>query len=235
MPVLNGRPVLPLMCSPTAALLLPNGLHGLFGSPATCRQRSLNRICSRRFVNGATPGRFLRIPQTGLPAVYCNRHTAKEYIAIPVPQRLPSTSALASVTLSVNTVWVRTEDGRLWIAPRHPDHGLSWGYRGAGPTALAVWQPAGTEQTASVRACQRRVAHEGDRCHDRKGFAGFGTSPSRRRFRQQDPILDTQLESRLSGSDLTAPILNSSTEPTPPMQRAGPPPRPSQPRAEHGT
>jgi hypothetical protein len=54
------------------------------------------------------------------------------------------------------------------------------------------------------------------------------------RFRQQDPILDTQLESRQPGSDLTAPILNPNTEPTPPMQRAGPPPRPSQRPAEHG-
>jgi hypothetical protein len=83
-------------------------------------------------------GEVLEDPQTGLPAVYCNRHTRKEYIATPVPQRLPTTSALASVTLSVNTVWVRTEDGRLWIAPRHPGHGLNWGYRGAGPTALAT-------------------------------------------------------------------------------------------------
>jgi hypothetical protein len=83
-------------------------------------------------------GEVLQDRQTGLPAVYCNRHTVKEYIETPVPQRLPTTSALTSVTLSVNTVWMRTQDGRLWIAPRHPSRGLNWGYKGAEPATLAT-------------------------------------------------------------------------------------------------
>jgi hypothetical protein len=44
---------------------------------------------------------------------------------------------LASIDLSDNTVWIRTEDGGLWIAPEHPNAGLNWGYKGGGPMALA--------------------------------------------------------------------------------------------------
>ena len=34
-------------------------------------------------------------------------------------------------------MWVHTEDGGTWLAPERPGHGLSWGYHGGGPAALA--------------------------------------------------------------------------------------------------
>jgi len=35
-------------------------------------------------------------------------------------------------------VWIRTSDGGLWLAPFLPGVGLSWGYSGGGPAALAT-------------------------------------------------------------------------------------------------
>src|SRR5215470_16321789 len=39
----------------------------------------------------------------------------------------PGPSRLAEVTLGGHTVWIRTEDGRLWLAPYLAGTGLSWG------------------------------------------------------------------------------------------------------------
>jgi hypothetical protein len=54
-----------------------------------------------------------------------------------VPQRLPATSPLGEVILD-DPIWVRTQDGTLYLAPKHHYYGLSWGYSGSGPGALAV-------------------------------------------------------------------------------------------------
>ena len=35
------------------------------------------------------------------------------------------------------SVWIHTEEGGIWLAPELPGHGLSWGYHGGGPVALA--------------------------------------------------------------------------------------------------
>jgi hypothetical protein len=56
-----------------------------------------------------------------------------------VPQRLPATAPLAEVTLDHGgKVWIRTADGKLWLAPEQSGTGLSWGYSGGGPLALAI-------------------------------------------------------------------------------------------------
>jgi hypothetical protein len=91
-----------------------------------------------RLVGRAHPATLLHDPDTGLPAVRREFHLGGEQIFTAVPSRLPTTGRLSAVTLSGTTVWVHTDDGGLWIAPRHPGHGLSWGYPGGGPTALAV-------------------------------------------------------------------------------------------------
>ncbi|SNT61928.1 hypothetical protein SAMN05216276_108621 [Streptosporangium subroseum] len=72
-------------------------------------------------------------PATGLPAIT----DEKGVLYAAVPQRLPATAPLAQVILQDATVWIRTADGRLYLAPRYPGNGINWGYRGSGPHALA--------------------------------------------------------------------------------------------------
>ena len=74
-------------------------------------------------------------PQTGLPAARSSGGTLRAA----VPQRLPATAPLAEVTLDHGGhVWIRTTDGNLWLAPEQSGTGLSWGYNGGGPLALAI-------------------------------------------------------------------------------------------------
>jgi hypothetical protein len=54
-----------------------------------------------------------------------------------IPQRLPATSSLAELILD-HPIWVRTQDGTLYPAPKDHYFGLNWGYSGSGPGALAV-------------------------------------------------------------------------------------------------
>ncbi|RVX39157.1 hypothetical protein EDD27_1504 [Nonomuraea polychroma] len=54
-----------------------------------------------------------------------------------IPRRLPASSPLAEIILD-QTIWVRTQDGILYPAPKHSYYGLSWGYPGVGPGTLAL-------------------------------------------------------------------------------------------------
>lgn len=74
---------------------------------------------------------------SGFPAVRRTDHLGEVMILASVPQRISTTSPLAEVTFGGFTIWIRTEDGRLWLAPEVAGSGLSWGYRGGGPHALA--------------------------------------------------------------------------------------------------
>lgn len=47
-----------------------------------------------------------------------------------MPQRLPTTSPLATVQLSDHRAWVRTDDDTLWLAPSDSTYGHTWGYNG---------------------------------------------------------------------------------------------------------
>lgn len=58
-------------------------------------------------------------------------------LLVAVPQRLPTTEPLTEVILDT-PIWVRTEDGTLYPAPRNEYFGLSWGYGGSGPGSLAL-------------------------------------------------------------------------------------------------
>jgi hypothetical protein len=81
-------------------------------------------------INRDGAGDALVDPLTGAPAV---RHP--DGMVTIVPQRLPTTSPLAEVTLG-RPIWVRTADGTLYPAPQRR-LGLTWSYGGTGPGVLA--------------------------------------------------------------------------------------------------
>jgi len=101
--------------------------------PPTVLERQLlghiTSVDSAELLHDDTSGcaAVLRTDQMGEATVYAS-----------VPQRIGTLALLAEVILSGNTVWVRTSDGGLWLAPSLPGRGLSWGYSGGGPDALAV-------------------------------------------------------------------------------------------------
>lgn len=53
-----------------------------------------------------------------------------------MPQRLPATAPLTELVLD-GPVWIRTADKKIYPAPRDSYFGISWGYQGSGPGALA--------------------------------------------------------------------------------------------------
>jgi hypothetical protein len=79
-----------------------------------------------------TRGEPLVDPVTGAPAI----RRADGTIRTVTTQRLPTTSALSEVVID-DPIWVRAADGSLYLAPRAPSTGLSWGYGGSGPVTLA--------------------------------------------------------------------------------------------------
>jgi hypothetical protein len=72
-------------------------------------------------------------PETDAPVV--REEDGTLYLA--VPQRLPATTPLAELILD-DPIWVRTEDGILWSAPKDAYYGIAWGYSGSGPGTLAL-------------------------------------------------------------------------------------------------
>ncbi|MGH3945416.1 MAG: hypothetical protein ACRDSI_10280 [Pseudonocardiaceae bacterium] len=54
-----------------------------------------------------------------------------------IPQQLPTFGPMAEITFD-RPIWVRTEDGRLYPAPKDSYWGLNWGYPGSGPGSLAL-------------------------------------------------------------------------------------------------
>jgi predicted DNA-binding transcriptional regulator AlpA len=77
---------------------------------------------------------LLTDPTTDLPVIRNGRSTFHAAI----PQRLPATAPLSKVVLYDGNVWIRTEDGGLYLAPEQSGRGMSWGYSGGGPYALAL-------------------------------------------------------------------------------------------------
>ncbi|MBG0818359.1 hypothetical protein [Planomonospora sp. ID82291] len=75
-------------------------------------------------------------PVTDAPAIRVKRRRRIELLAA-IPQRLPATSPLTELILD-EPVWVRTGDGTLYPAPQTSPYGPAWGYRGAGPSTLAL-------------------------------------------------------------------------------------------------
>lgn len=75
---------------------------------------------------------------SGCPALRRTDHMGETTVYARVPQRISTLAPLSEVTLGGHTVWIRTADNRLWLAPAVEGHGLSWGYGGGGPTALTI-------------------------------------------------------------------------------------------------
>jgi predicted DNA-binding transcriptional regulator AlpA len=74
-------------------------------------------------------------PATDAPV--CRMAGQEHVLEAGVPQALPASSPLAELILK-DTIWIRAEDGTLYIAPHSHSHGLSWGYGGTGPRTLAL-------------------------------------------------------------------------------------------------
>lgn len=82
---------------------------------------------------GQSAAEVLVDPETDAPAV----RKPDGMLEAAIPQRLPAASPLAELILE-GPIWVRTEDGLLYPAPRDHYYGLSWGYNGSGPGTLAM-------------------------------------------------------------------------------------------------
>lgn len=74
---------------------------------------------------------------SGCPAIRRTDHMGNVTMYACMPQRIGTVAPLSEVILSRQTVWIRTSDGGLWLAPSLPGRGLSWGYSGSGPIALS--------------------------------------------------------------------------------------------------
>jgi hypothetical protein len=77
---------------------------------------------------------------TAAPAVGHTDDRGELTVTATCPQRIPSLAPLAEVILSHGTVWIRTDDGRLWLAPNISGIDLSLtdsgSHGGSGPAAL---------------------------------------------------------------------------------------------------
>lgn len=103
------------------------------GQPPTVLERHLLEN-----VKSVDHGELLYDDASGCAAVRRTDHLGEVTVYACVPQRISTLAPLSEVTLSGDTVWIRTSDGGLWLAPSLPGRGLSWGYSGNGPHTLAA-------------------------------------------------------------------------------------------------
>jgi hypothetical protein len=104
------------------------------GQPPTVLERRL-----LEHISEVDRGELLYDDASGCPAVRRTDHLGTVTVYACVPQRIGTLAPLAEVILSSGyTVWIRTSDGGLWLAPSLPGRGLSWGYSGGGPHAFAA-------------------------------------------------------------------------------------------------
>ncbi|MGH3172127.1 MAG: hypothetical protein ACRDN0_40510, partial [Trebonia sp.] len=76
---------------------------------------------------------ILTDPETDAPVIRKEGGT----LLAAAPHRLPTTSPLMELILDY-PIWIRTEDGTLYLAPQHHYFGIGWGYGGSGPGSLAL-------------------------------------------------------------------------------------------------
>ncbi|MBD0695811.1 hypothetical protein [Streptomyces sp. CBMA123] len=96
-------------------------------------------VLQRWVLSDRDEGELLHDPATGLPVVRTESARGRVTLFAPASQRLPTTSRLSEVIFSYGTVWVRTDDGGLWLAPQVPGEGLGYSQGGGtgGTSALA--------------------------------------------------------------------------------------------------
>jgi len=120
------------LSSPAAAEWTERLRPAPVGRPPTVLERRLLES-----VRSTDHGVLLYDDASGSAAVRRTDYRGKVTVFASVAQRISTVAPLSAVTLGGHTVWVHTEDGGIWIAPELPGHGLSWGYSGGGPVALA--------------------------------------------------------------------------------------------------
>jgi hypothetical protein len=118
--------------SPAAAAWTERLRPAPAGQPPTVLERRLLEN-----IRSTDQGELLYDDASGCSAVRRTDHLGEVTVFASVPQRISTVAPLSAVTLGGHTVWVHTEDGGIWLAPELPGHGLSWGYSGGGPVALA--------------------------------------------------------------------------------------------------
>jgi predicted DNA-binding transcriptional regulator AlpA len=79
------------------------------------------------------PVDWLQDPATGIPAA----RGEDGVVRTAYPQFLPSHAPLAEVIFHQQEIWIRTADGKLWLAPRRSGNGLGYGYTGGSTYTLA--------------------------------------------------------------------------------------------------
>lgn len=82
---------------------------------------------------GQEAAEILTDPETDAPVIRKEGGT----LLAAAPHRLPTTSPLKELILDY-PIWIRTEDGTLYLAPQHHYFGIGWGYGGSGPGSLAL-------------------------------------------------------------------------------------------------
>lgn len=104
-----------------------------YGAEWSARLEPIERTVAFEHIDFEGQRETLTDPETGAPAV----RQPDGLLMASIPQRLATFSPLAEVILD-SPIWVRTEDGTLYPAPKDSYFGLSWGYCGSGPASLAL-------------------------------------------------------------------------------------------------
>ncbi|MGH3851976.1 MAG: hypothetical protein ACRDR6_00440 [Pseudonocardiaceae bacterium] len=104
-----------------------------YGAEWAARLEPIERTAAFELIDFDGQCETLTDPKTGAPVVL----QPDGALLAAIPQWLAAFSPLAEVILD-SPIWVRTEDGTLYPAPKGHDYGLSWGYVGSGPGSLAL-------------------------------------------------------------------------------------------------
>ncbi|MEO7194341.1 MAG: hypothetical protein ABIZ05_05895 [Pseudonocardiaceae bacterium] len=104
-----------------------------YGAEWAARLEPIERTAAFELIDFDGQCETLTDPATGAPVI----RQSDGVLLAAIPQRLATFSPLAGVILD-SPIWVRTEDGTLYPAPKDNYYGLSWGYGGSGPGSLAL-------------------------------------------------------------------------------------------------
>jgi len=133
------------------------------GDPTTdqviARLEPAARTAAFRFLDAPPDAETLVDPATDAPAVRV-RNKEGLRVRVAVGQWLPAMAPLAQLVLG-DPIWIRTTDGIVYPAPQDPRWGISWGYAGNGPGALALLVHRLLNDITSHAADDARGAPEG--------------------------------------------------------------------------
>ncbi|MGH3775173.1 MAG: hypothetical protein ACRDRR_05455 [Pseudonocardiaceae bacterium] len=104
-----------------------------YGAEWSARLEPIERTAAFELIDPDGSRETLTDPETG--AIVAREPNG--LLLATIPQQLPTFGPLADVIFD-RPIWVRTEDGRLYPAPKDSYWGLNWGYPGSGPGSLAL-------------------------------------------------------------------------------------------------